>query len=190
MELILASQSPRRRELLGLIVTGFSVCPADIDETMDETLPMTGRVADLSARKARAVAAEHPGAAVVGSDTVVVLDGVPLGKPQDEADARRMLAALSGRTHEVVTGVALALPNGRVLRDATVTRVRFAPLSDAEIAAYIATGEPMDKAGAYGIQGKGALLVEGIRGDFFNVMGLPLLRLSRILEQFGVTCLG
>ena len=186
MELILASQSPRRRELLGLIAAGFSVCPADIDETMDEALPMTGRVADLSARKARAVAAEHPGAAVVGSDTVVVLDGAPLGKPQDEADARRMLSALSGRAHEVVTGVALALPDGRVLRDATVTRVRFAPLSDREIAAYIATGEPMDKAGAYGIQGLGARFIEGIEGDYYSVMGLPVRRLYEMLRESGV----
>ena len=186
MELILASQSPRRRELLGLIAADFSVCPADIDETMDETLPMAERVADLSARKARAVAETHPGAAVVGSDTVVVLDGAPLGKPHDEADAHRMLAALSGRVHEVVTGVALALPDGTLLRDATVTRVRFAPLSEQEIAAYVATGEPMDKAGAYGIQGLGARFIEGIEGDYYSVMGLPVRRLYELMRGNGL----
>lgn len=186
MELILASQSPRRRELLGLIAAGFSVCPADIDETMNGALPMEACVADLSARKARAVAAEHAGAAVVGSDTVVVLDGVPLGKPADAADAKRMLSALSGRTHEVVTGVALALPDGRVLQDATVTRVRFAPLAEAEIDWYIASQEPMDKAGAYGIQGLGARFIEGIEGDYYSVMGLPVRRLYEMLRESGI----
>lgn len=186
MELILASQSPRRRELLGLIAAEFSVCPADIDETMNEALSMRARVADLSARKACAVAGEHPGAAVVGSDTVVVLDGVPLGKPLDAADAKRMLSALAGRTHEVVTGVALALPDGAVLRDATVTKVRFAPLSDAEIDWYIASGEPMDKAGAYGIQGLGARFIEGIEGDYYSVMGLPVRRLYEMLRESGI----
>lgn len=186
MELILASQSPRRRELLGLIAAGFSVCPADIDETMDESLTMEARVADLSARKARAVAQANPGAAVVGSDTVVVLDGVPLGKPADEADAHRMLTALSGRVHEVVTGVALALPDGAVLQDATVTRVRFAPLTAGEIDWYIATREPMDKAGAYGIQGLGARFIEGIEGDYYSVMGLPVRRLYEMLRESGI----
>ena len=186
MELILASQSPRRRELLGLIAADFSVCPADIDETMKEVLPMEARVADLSARKACAVAAEHPGAAVVGSDTVVVLDGVPLGKPADEADAKRMLSALSGRAHEVVTGVALALPDGSVLQDATVTCVRFAPMTAAEIDWYIASREPMDKAGAYGIQGLGARFIEGIEGDYYSVMGLPVRRLYEMLRESGI----
>ena len=186
MELILASQSPRRRELLGLIAAGFSVCPADIDETRAERLTMEARVAALSARKARAVSAEHAGAAVVGSDTVVVLDGVPLGKPADAADAKRMLSALSGRTHAVVTGVALALPDGRVLQDATVTRVRFAPLAEAEIDWYIASREPMDKAGAYGIQGLGARFIEGIEGDYYSVMGLPVRRLYEMLRESGI----
>ena len=186
MELILASQSPRRRELLGLIAADFSVCPADIDETMNESLPMEARVADLSARKAYAVAAEHPGAAVVGSDTVVVLDGEPLGKPVDAADAKRMLSALSGRAHEVVTGVALALPDGCVLQDATVTRVRFAPLTEAEIDWYIASNEPMDKAGEYGIQGLGARFIEGIEGDYYSVMGLPVRRLYEMLRESGI----
>lgn len=186
MELILASQSPRRRELLGLIAADFSVCPADIDETMNAALSMHEQVADLSARKARAVAQEHPGAAVVGSDTVVVLDGVPLGKPVDEADAKRMLSALAGRAHEVVTGVALALPDGSVLQDATVTRVRFAPLAEGEIDWYISTREPMDKAGAYGIQGLGARFIEGIEGDYYSVMGLPVRRLYEMLREGGI----
>ena len=186
MELILASQSPRRRELLGLIAADFSVCPADIDETMNEALAMEARVADLSARKACAVAEEHPGAAVVGSDTVVVLDGMPLGKPVDAADAKAMLSALSGRTHEVVTGIAVALPDGKVLQDATVTKVRFAPLTEAEIDWYIDSKEPMDKAGAYGIQGLGARFIEGIEGDYYSVMGLPVRCLYEMLRECGI----
>lgn len=183
MELILASQSPRRRELLGLITTEFSVCPAEIDERMEDNLPLEQQVADLSARKAKAVAQEHPGAAVIGSDTIVVLDDVPLGKPKDEADARRMLSALSGRTHRVITGLALALPDGQVVQDATVTKVRFATLSEGEIDGYIATKDPLDKAGAYGIQGLGAKFIEGIEGDYYSVMGLPVRRLYELLRE-------
>lgn len=137
---------------------------------------------ELARRKAKAVAALHPRDTVIGADTVVALGGVIYGKPTDEADAARMLQILAGTEHTVYTGVAVVFPAGeRVFSKGTA--VRFRPLSGEEIAAYVATGEPMDKAGAYGIQGRGALLVEGIRGDFYNVMGLPVCRLSEILNE-------
>ena len=126
---------------------------------------------------------------VITADTMVFLDDARLGKPTDEADALRMLTALQGRHHTVCTGVTVR-QGDHTVTESEETEVIFRPATQRELLAYIATGEPMDKAGAYGIQGKGSLLVEGIRGDFFNVMGLPLLRLSRMLEQFGITCLG
>lgn len=183
MELILASQSPRRQELLRLLTDDFTVCPADIDETLSGSLPLTEQVAHLAARKAEFVRAKHPGAAVIGADTIVVCGGAVLGKPEDEDVARRMLTMLSGRVHEVITGLALALPTGETVRDATVTRVHFAPLTRREISAYLATGEPMDKAGAYGIQGRGAQLITGIEGDYYSVMGLPVRRLYEMLRK-------
>ncbi len=183
MQLILASQSPRRQELLRLITPDFTVCPADIDEALGAGADLKSEVARLAAGKARAVAAQYPQAAVVGSDTLVVLDGRALGKPADTAEARRMLGLLSGRTLEVLTGVASYGPGRVMLTDTTVTRVRFAPLSDQEIEAYVASGEPMDKAGAYGIQGLGARFIEGIEGDYYSVMGLPVRRLYVLMRQ-------
>ena len=183
MQLILASQSPRRQELLGLITPNFSVCPADIDEGLCPGADLAEEVARLAAGKARAVAALHPQAAVIGSDTLVVLDGQALGKPADEQDACRMLRLLSGRTHEVMTGLALYVPGQGMLTDTVVTRVRFADLSDEEIASYVASGEPMDKAGAYGIQGTGARFIQGIEGDYYSVMGLPVRRLYERMRQ-------
>lgn len=183
MELILASQSPRRKELLELLVQDFTVCPANVDETLEPGLPMTEQVARLAARKAEAVRAGHPSAAVIGSDTVVVCEGVVLGKPLDEDDARRMLNLLSGRTHEVITGVALALPDGRTMQDAVVTRVHFAEMVRPEVSAYIRSEESMDKAGAYGIQGRGARFITGIEGDYYSVMGLPVRRLYEMLRE-------
>lgn len=183
MQLILASQSPRRQELLRLITPDFTVCPADIDEALDAGADLKSEVARLAAGKARGVAAQYPQAAVVGSDTLVVLDGRALGKPADTAEARRMLGLLSGRTHEVMTGLALYVPGRGMHTDTTVTRVRFAPLSDQEIEAYVASGEPMDKAGAYGIQGLGARFIEGIEGDYYSVMGLPVRRLYVLMRQ-------
>lgn len=183
MQLILASQSPRRQELLRLITPDFTVCPADVDEKLIEGAPLSDEVTRLAAAKAQAVAAHSPEAAVIGSDTLVVCDGQALGKPKDETDAKRMLTGLSGRTHEVMTGLALCLPGKPVLTDTVITSVRFAPLSEEEIRAYIRTGEPMDKAGAYGIQGLGARLIAGISGDYYSVMGLPVRRLYERMRE-------
>ena len=188
-EIILASQSPRRRELLTRMGLSFRVVVADIDEHMERSLPPDRLVEAISAEKARAVGAQAgPGPLVIAADTVVVLDGVLLGKPTDEEDARRMLRMLSGRRHQVYTGFTV-LQGEKMVSRSEETLVSFRPLSDGEIGRYIATGEPMDKAGAYGIQGLGSLLVEGIHGDYFNVMGLPVCALGRALEEFGVTCL-
>ena len=189
MGLILASGSPRRRQLLEQIGLTFAVRSSDVDESVSPGLTPAQVVESLSARKGEAVAAEAaPGDLVLSADTVVSLDGAILGKPRDRAEAEAMLTALSGRTHQVYTGVTL-LQDGRRLTEHEVTAVTFRPLSPGEIAAYVSTGEPMDKAGAYGIQGLGGLLVEGIRGDYHNVMGLPICRLGRMLLDFGVDCL-
>ena len=186
MGLILASGSPRRRQLLEQIGLTFVVRSSDVDESVSPGLTPAQVVESLSARKGEAVAAEAvPGDLVLSADTVVALDGAILGKPRDRAEAEAMLTALSGRTHQVYTGVTL-LQDGRRLTEHEVTAVTFRPLSPEEIAAYVSTGEPMDKAGAYGIQGLGALLVERLEGDYFNVMGLPLCRLGEMLAQFGV----
>ena len=189
MDIILASQSPRRRELLERMGLPFRVITPDIDERMERSLPPGELVAAISAEKARAVAAQAgPDAIVIAADTVVALDGAVLGKPAGESDAARMLSALSGRTHQVFTGLTVA--RGTDVRTVSEeTAVTFRPLTAAEIAAYVRTGEPMDKAGAYGIQGYGALLVEGIRGDYYNVMGLPVCRLGGLLRELGVDCL-
>ena len=189
MKIVLASQSPRRRELLGQMGLSFTIKKPNIDEEAYAGLPPQELVKTLSREKALHIArTEAPDTLVIGSDTVVVLDGVVLGKPAEEADAARMLAALSGRSHEVCTGVTV-VQGDRVLSCAEVTEVQFRPLTEEEIAAYLRTGEPMDKAGAYGIQGLAALFVEGIRGDYANVVGLPIHRLGRMLLSFGVDCL-
>jgi len=184
--LILASQSPRRRELLSLIGLVHDVLPADIDETVLPDEQPASHAERLAREKAATIAALHPTAIVVGSDTIVVLDGQILGKPRDEAEAIRTLQQLSGRTHTVLTAVAVA--RGSVLESGVESvEVTFRALSDRRIAAYVATGEPMDKAGAYGIQGYGATLVERIHGDYFAVMGLALGRLIELLRRVGVT---
>ena len=189
MKLILASQSPRRRELLERMGLDFTVISPQIDEDAFTDPDPAALVCTLSREKALAVAREQdPDVLVVAADTVVVLDGQALGKPGDEAGAAAMLAALSGRSHEVYTGVTVCRGD-RAVTEAKRTEVTFRPLSREEIRSYVATGEPMDKAGAYGIQGFGALLVEGIRGDYFNVVGLPVCRLGRMLAGFGVDCL-
>ena len=181
--MILASKSPRRQELISNITPHFEVVVSPVDEILPEgTLPEQAPVY-LSRLKARAVAAEHPDRLVIGADTVVILDGKVLGKPRDEDDARRMLKLLSGRVHTVITGCCL-ISGGRERSFSQSTRVEFYELSDREIDEYIATGEPMDKAGSYGIQGRGMLFVKGIEGDYFNVMGLPVAMLSRELESF------
>lgn len=175
MQYILASQSPRRQELLRLILSNFDIFPADVDETLAADVALPQAVGMLAAAKAAAVFATHPQAVVIGSDTVVVVDGQVLGKPTDAADAMRMLQMLSGRAHVVMTGYAISNPiTGAISHECTQTAVQFADLTIAEIEAYIASGEPMDKAGAYGIQGLGARFVERIDGDYYSVMGLPV----------------
>ena len=189
--IVLASASPRRQELLQRMgITGFDIRVPEAEETYPEGLSPRQIVEYISQEKADA-AVKLCGAdeIVITADTMVFLDDARLGKPTDEADALRMLTALQGRHHTVCTGVTVR-QGDHTVTESEETEVIFRPATQRELLAYIATGEPMDKAGAYGIQGKGSLLVEGIRGDFFNVMGLPLLRLSRMLEQFGITCLG
>ena len=190
MSIILASQSPRRRQLLGQIgLDHFIVRPARGEEIMDPALSPAQLVEELSRQKAREVAgASDPGDLVIAADTVVAIDGRVLGKPHDREEACAMLSALSGREHTVYTGVTVCRDD-RMLTQHEATQVRFRPLSLREIQAYVDSGEPMDKAGAYGVQELGALLVEGIRGDYFNVVGLPLCRLGQMLSQFGVELL-
>jgi len=186
IRVVLASQSPRRRELLTLVGIAHDVVPADIDETPFPHEAPAAYTERLARGKAVAVAHRFPDAVTIGSDTTVVIDGELLGKPEDAADAARMLRQLSGRTHTVSTAVAVARGD-RVLSGVEDVAVTFRALTDDDIAAYVATREPMDKAGAYGIQGYGATIVERIDGDFFAVMGLPLLRLTRLLGDVGLT---
>ena len=183
--MILASQSPRRIELMREAGYDFAVAPADIDETALEGEGPFELVERLARAKAAAIAETRaePGEVVVAADTIVALDGEPLGKPADADDARRMLRALSGRTHQVATGVCIAR-DGRSESFVEVTDVVFYKLADGEIDAYVQTGEPMDKAGAYGIQGaSGRMLVKKIDGDFYNVMGLPIARVVRKIRS-------
>ena len=180
---VLASQSPRRRQLLSLIGIEHDVRPANIDETYYPGEQPRAHALRLARGKAEAIAA--PGAVTIGSDTLVVVDGEVLGKPADAAEATSMLGRLSGRAHTVITAVAVHWRD-QLVADAEEVTVTFRPLSEGEIAAYIATGEPMDKAGAYGIQGYGATIVDRVDGDYFAVMGLPLNRLTRLLESLGL----
>ena len=184
MNLILASQSPRRRELLGLTGLDFIIRAADIDETMDETKPPEEEVARVSRLKALAVARE-PDDVVIAADTIVVCEGKVLGKPRDEADAFRMLSLLSGRNHQVMTGMTV-LQGDEIVTHTEVTRLRFRTLLPGEIRAYIASGEPMDKAGAYAIQGMAGVFIDRIEGSFSNVIGLPLGLLTQFLTEAGV----
>jgi septum formation protein len=182
---VLASASPRRRELLNLIGIEHEVRPANIDETMRPRETPRRHAERLAREKASAVAKRDPDLITIGADTIVVINRKVLGKPRDNDDAARMLGMLSGREHVVTTAVAVA--RGKKLRSAVEeVRVRFRRLRDDEIEAYIATGEPMDKAGAYGIQGYGATIVERIEGDYFSVMGLPIVRLIGLLRDVGV----
>ena len=183
--IILASASPRRRELLTLVRIPHEVRPADIDETVRPGEQPAPHAERLAREKAQTLAAREPGAVVIGADTIVVDRGHILGKPADAAEAHATLARLSGRTHTVYTAVAVAR-GGAVVSGVEEVSVTFRELTAAEIDAYIATGEPMDKAGAYGIQGFGATIVERIDGDYFAVMGLALLRLTRLLQRVGV----
>lgn len=183
MELILASGSPRRRELLSLYTTDFAVCVSDFDEDAVQAENPAALVEKLAQGKCLAVAAQHPGAVVIGCDTVVDVDGKVLGKPKDVEDARRMLRALSGSTHAVHTGVCISDGN-RTESFVDSCKVTFFPMSDAEIESYIGTQEPYDKAGAYAIQGRAALWLDRIEGDYYTIMGLPVSRTVRLLESF------
>lgn len=188
-KIVLASSSPRRRELLGIFGLPFDCIPAVGEEKTEGYASCEALTEGLARQKALEVAAKADrDAVVIGSDTLVELDGVKLGKPGSEEDAFRMLRALSGRTHRVCTGLC-CVKGDTVLSGVEITEVVFRELSDEEIYAYIATGEPMDKAGAYGIQGRASLFVEGIRGDYFTVMGLPLCRLGTMLKELGVKLL-
>lgn len=180
--IILASQSPRRRELLKRIVPDFVVQPADADESLSPDCTPEQNVAQLARRKARAVAQQaEAGALVIAADTIVVCDDAILGKPADQADAVRMLHMLSGRTHQVMTAVCVKTAETE-LAEVSVTDVTFRTLHDGEAEAYAASGEPMDKAGAYGIQGAGGLFIPRIDGDYYGVMGLPVCMLGELLR--------
>lgn len=185
VRVILASQSPRRRELLTLVGIPHEVRPADVDETVwpgEAPVPHCER---LARTKAQTLAAQDTEAVVIGSDTIVVLEGDIMGKPRSVEEAQQMLARLAGRTHTVYTAVAVAW-RGEVTSAVESVSVTFLPLTTAQIAAYVATGEPMDKAGAYGIQGYGATNIAHITGDYFAVMGLPLARLVELLRARGL----
>ncbi len=192
MEIILASGSPRRKELMELLGLPFSVRVSDADESTDPELPPYFIVEQLSLLKASAVAsemkAEGTEGIVIGSDTVVVFEDAILGKPKDSADAKKMLTALSGNWHSVLTGVTVMnTKNAKSETFYVETKVHFISLSEEQIDAYVSTGEPLDKAGSYGIQGKGGLFVDRIDGDYFNVVGLPMCKLATVLkEEFGI----
>lgn len=186
MKIVLASKSPRRKELLGLLDLEFQIITADIDETMDPTLPVTDEVARISYQKAIAVANNiFDDAIIISADTIVELNGTLMGKPTNKDDAFCMLKSLSGKSHNVHTAVTVLQGDKHVTRVVT-TKVTFRDISDEEINTYISTNEPMDKAGAYGIQGRGSKFVSGIVGDYFNVVGLPVCELGLILKQFNI----
>ena len=182
MRIILASKSPRRRELLSALYRDFEIITEETDETLPVGVHPREGVAILAVRKGAAVKAKiGDEALIISSDTLVELDGVALGKPQDEADAARMLRSLSGKAHNVHTGVAVHY-RGKVYSGTDSTAVHFRPITEEEIAEYIASREPMDKAGSYGIQSGAAIFVEKISGDYYNVMGLPVCRLGEVLR--------
>jgi septum formation protein len=181
--LILASSSPRRAELLSAAGIAFEAVAVDVDESVKRLEPPGDHVRRLAREKADAAFAKYPGRVVLGADTIVLVGGEMLGKPHDEADAIRMLRQLSGREHEVLTGVALVSARGAIV-EVVRTRVWVNPLSDAEIKQYVATGEPLDKAGAYGIQGLGSRFIDRIQGSYSNVVGLPVALVYRLLKGY------
>ena len=189
MRTVLASGSPRRRELLAMLGFEFEICPAKGEEKAGEKTDPAEIVKCLAEAKAAEVAEKYPrNTVIIAADTIVWAEGKVLGKPADEADAARMLRLLSGKSHSVFTGLCV-MREGEAVLAAEETEVCFCELSDEEIAAYVKTGEPLDKAGAYGIQGKASVFVEGIKGDYYNVMGLPLCRLDGMLKNVGVRLL-
>lgn len=184
MKVILASKSPRRKELLSLLDLNFEVLTADIDETINPDIPICDEVARLSLEKARAVSRlVKYDDVIISADTVVELDGKVFGKPKDEAEAAFMLKALSNNTHRVLTGITV-MQGGQIKTRVVTTCVTFRLITEKEICDYIATGEPMDKAGAYGIQGRASKFVSRIEGDYFSVVGLPVCALSEMLKCF------
>lgn len=183
---VLASSSPRRTQLLDLVGIKHVVQPADIDETLRAGESPQAYAERLAREKSEAIATKNRAALIVAADTIVVIDGLVLGKPKDVADAERMLAMLSGRSHTVMTAVACN-HESRMASDVEVVDVTFMPLSEDDIRGYVATGEPMDKAGAYGIQGYGATIVRRIDGDYFAVMGLALVRMVALMREVGVS---
>ncbi len=186
MKIILASKSPRRKELLSLLDLEFQIITADIDETMNSSLPVTDEVARISYEKALAVAnGLSDDTVIISADTIVELDGILMGKPIDQNNAFNMLKSLSGKSHNVHTAVTVLSGNKHETRVVT-TAVTFRKLTDDEINSYIETREPMDKAGAYGIQGRASKFVSGIVGDYFNVVGLPVCELSLMLKNFDI----
>lgn len=180
--LVLASKSPRRRELLSLYTEDFKIDVSNAHEPCFSGGDVGEYVKTLAEIKASEVSLRHPEDIVIGADTVVAFEGVVLGKPRDEAHAKEMLSSMSGKAQEVYTGICV-ITKDRIIRDAVKTEVCFRTLSDAEIDAYIATGESLDKAGAYGIQGGAGEFVNRVKGDYFNVVGLPMKRLCEILEE-------
>ncbi len=186
LPVVLASASPRRRDLLDLIGIPHTVKPADVDESLKVGELPEAYAERLARAKAEKLAAEDGDALIIGADTIVVIDDLVLGKPTDMGDAERMLAMLSGRSHTVMTAVAVNY-SGKTVSTVEQVDVTFRPLREEEIRSYVETGEPMDKAGAYGIQGFGATIVRRIDGDYFAVMGLSLVRLVALMEEVGVT---
>jgi septum formation protein len=182
--LILASSSPRRKELLSLTLLPFEVSPSTIEEKMDQTLSPGQLVESLAEQKAEERLQAHPDCVILGADTIVSYQNKRLGKPRDEHDAAEMLRMLSGQTHEVYTGVSI-MDKEKRKTFSVKTNVTFYTLDDDTISWYIRTKEPFDKAGSYGIQGSGSLLVEQIHGDYFNVVGLPVSKVVRTLRDFG-----
>lgn len=180
--IILASASPRRRELLSIITDDFKVIPSDAEETVPDNIKTEKAAEYLAKIKAKAVAEKYPFDIVIGSDTCVVAEGKILGKPKDKDDARQMMQMLSNKTHKVITGCAI-VKDSEITSFSTETLVEFYPLSEEQIEEYISSSEPYDKAGGYGIQGKASLFVKGIKGDYFNVVGLPVAELNLKLKS-------
>lgn len=184
MRIILASQSPRRRELMEMLQIPYEAIVSEVEEIVPDDIAPGALVETLAQQKAQAVFLQHPDACVIGADTIVYIDGEIVGKPKDDLDAQRILKKLAGRAHDVYTGVAVLTPKGAEVRH-DVTHVTFAPMTPQEIDWYVGTGEPRDKAGAYGIQGPGGVFVDRVEGNYFTVIGLPLPLLYRMLVRAG-----
>ncbi len=180
MGIILASASPRRQELLGFIVPEFSVVPSSVDEIVPDGMSPVKQPLYLSQLKACDIAKQYPDDTVIGSDTAVILGNIVLGKPKDRDDAKNMLLKLSGRVHKVVTGCTV-VKNGRSASFSVVSKVKFQKLKESEIEAYLDTDEPYDKAGSYAVQGKAGAFLEWIKGDYFNIVGLPISKLKKYI---------